>query len=122
MFTKNIYLALVTFYLLSIFFNEIITCCPKTCFQNSEWEKLTTARSITGLKISLRHDININSPVIFELLNSSKMSNELLTTSFFKMVFLAADKDDDCKITLKQLGKLTIVYQICQMRYSRDSI
>ena len=37
------------------------------------------------------------------------MSNELLTTSFFKMVFLAADKDDDCKITLKQLGELTIV-------------
>ena len=37
------------------------------------------------------------------------MSNELLTTSFFKMVFLAADKDDDCKITIKQLGMLAII-------------
>ena len=32
------------------------------------------------------------------------MTNEL-TPSFFKQVFLGADKDDDCKITLKQLGK-----------------
>ena len=36
------------------------------------------------------------------------MTNELtngLTPAFFKQVFLGADKDDDCKITLKQLGK-----------------
>ena len=37
------------------------------------------------------------------------MANEVrlneLTPSFFKNVFLMADKDDDCKITLKQLGK-----------------
>ena len=32
------------------------------------------------------------------------MTNEL-TPAFFKQVFLSADKDDDCKITLKQLGK-----------------
>ena len=32
------------------------------------------------------------------------MTNEL-TPAFFKQVFLGADKDDDCKITLKQLGK-----------------
>ena len=40
--------------------------------------------------------------------NKSNMTNELtcgLTPAFFKQVFLSADKDDDCKITLKQLGK-----------------
>ena len=35
------------------------------------------------------------------------MTNEL-TPAFFKQVFLSADKDDDCKITLKQLGKVWV--------------
>ena len=50
----------------------------------------------------------VNYIIYFALISrknsKSNMTNEL-TPAFFKQVFLGADKDDDCKITLKQLGK-----------------